>query len=97
MNCTCWLVVSDRRARLGLWCRRRNAWCVETCACWFSPIRRSVVSAVSDRGEIQIKNPSADSSEMPKVFTYDQTYGPDATQRGIFDMTAAPIVGMRKR
>ena len=30
---------------------------------------------------------------MPKVFTYDQTYGPDATQRGIFDLTASPIVG----
>jgi hypothetical protein len=40
-----------------------------------------------------MRNPKADASEMPKIFTYDTTYGPDATQRGIFEVTASPIVG----
>ncbi len=52
-----------------------------------------VVTAVHERGEIQMRNPKADASEVPKVFTYDTTYGPEATQRGIFEVTASPIVG----
>lgn len=37
-------------------------------------------------------NPKADAREAPKIFTFDQTYGPGCTQREIYDKTASPIV-----
>ncbi len=42
---------------------------------------------------MQLRNPKGDPSELPKLFTYDTTYGPDTLQRTIFDTTGAPIVG----
>ncbi len=54
----------------------------------------STVTAQSERGEVALRNPRADESEMPKVFTYDAAFGPGATQQQIYDITAAPIVGM---
>jgi hypothetical protein len=44
------------------------------------------------RSEITIANPKGAEAEAPKGFTFDMTYGPEATQRGIYDVTAAPIV-----
>jgi len=41
---------------------------------------------------VSLRNPEAPKSEMPKVFTFDQTYGPNAQQKSIYDKTAAKIV-----
>ncbi|GBG25574.1 Kinesin-like protein KIF3B [Hondaea fermentalgiana] len=44
------------------------------------------------RASISLTNPSAAASEPPKVFTFDQVYGPTAQQKQIYDRTAAAIV-----
>jgi len=53
-----------------------------------------VAAAVVDesRGSITLKNPNASDAEPPKVFTFDQVYGPTAIQKNIYDRTAAAIV-----
>lgn len=51
------------------------------------------VAIVDDqRASITLKNPNAAASEPPKVFTFDQVYGPTAQQKQIYDRTAAAIV-----
>lgn len=54
--------------------------------------RQLAVHPDEERGEIAIRNPAADAREAPKVFTFDHVYGPDCTQKSIYDITASPIV-----
>ncbi|KAA0149383.1 hypothetical protein FNF27_03343 [Cafeteria roenbergensis] len=44
------------------------------------------------RMEIALHNPKAAPGEPPKLFTFDDTYGPDTLQKDIYDRSAAPIV-----
>jgi len=52
------------------------------------------VVAVPDEenATISLKNPDGSESEQPKMFTFDQVYGPKAQQKQIYDRTAAAIV-----
>ena len=50
-----------------------------------------VVFADSTRADVSMFNPNAE-KEQPKQFTFDSTYGPDCTQKQIYDITASPIV-----
>lgn len=54
---------------------------------------RRIVKANPSRGEIKLINPAASATEEPKAFTYDHAYGPESTQKEVYDLTAAPIVG----
>ena len=52
--------------------------------------RTVVAVANSERAEVKISNPK--SEKESKTFTFDSTYGADATQKQIYDITASPIV-----
>ena len=54
--------------------------------------RRCIVKVNSNRGEISILNAKGDSSEAPKLFTFDCTYGEDSTQEQVYSDTGYPIV-----
>lgn len=54
--------------------------------------RLSIVSVDSNRGEISILNAKGDSSEPPKTFTFDCTYGADSIQEQVYSDTGYPIV-----
>ena len=44
------------------------------------------------RGTIIVENPKGDEGEPPKSFTFDHVFGPDITQKGLYDKAAAPAV-----
>ena len=52
----------------------------------------SVCEADEERGQITMRNPRSDERDMPKVFTFDAVFGPDVTQRHIYDVCGAPLV-----
>ncbi|KAI8476435.1 MAG: kinesin-like protein FLA10 [Monoraphidium minutum] len=43
-------------------------------------------------GQVLLRNPKADGSEAPKMFTFDQVYDSSCSQQEIFDITARPII-----
>ena len=53
----------------------------------------AVVRANSARKEVTISSVEGSAhGGGPRVFTFDQTYGEESTQREVYDTTAAPIV-----
>jgi len=54
--------------------------------------RQRIVEMVTDKGEVTVRNPEADSREPPKPFTFDQVYDWNSQQEVLFNTTAAPIV-----
>lgn len=52
-------------------------------------------AALVDEGNasVSLRNPNASDAEPPKVYTFDQTYGPNSQQKEIYDKTASGIVG----
>ena len=48
--------------------------------------------ADESRGTIIVENPKGDDGEPPKSFTFDHVFGPDITQKGLYDKAAAPAV-----
>jgi len=52
--------------------------------------RVTVCVATPERAEVRISNPKAENES--KLFTFDSTYGDDATQKQIYTITASPIV-----
>jgi kinesin family member 3B len=57
---------------------------------WRHPCRVAIVN--ESRSEIALHNAKGGADELPKMFTFDATYGPGAIQKDIYDRTAAPIV-----
>ena len=54
--------------------------------------RKVIVKADTARAEIRVEN-SANEKEAPKMYTFDSAYGPESTQKQIYDISASPIVG----
>jgi kinesin family protein 3/17 len=54
--------------------------------------RQMIIQIAPNRGEIAIKNPKADNSEPPKVFSFDSVYDWNSTQDGIYKEQGFPIV-----
>ena len=54
--------------------------------------RKVITAAHTDRGAIEIRDPSSASSDPPKVFTFDAVFGPTSSQAEIYDVCASPIV-----
>jgi kinesin family member 3B len=54
--------------------------------------RLCIVKVDSNRGEISIINSKPDTSEPPKSFTFDCTYGEDSSQEQVYSDTGYPIV-----
>lgn len=54
--------------------------------------RKEIVKADTTRAEIRVENPVSE-KEAPKMYTFDSAYGPDSTQKQIYDISASPIVG----
>jgi kinesin family protein 3/17 len=75
----------------------KNAECVKVCL-RVRPISTrevqdgddEIVTVDSSRGEIHLRNP--EDPKKPLVFTFDNVFGKDATQQGIFDTVAKPII-----
>ncbi|KAL4168365.1 hypothetical protein KRP22_011767 [Phytophthora ramorum] len=54
--------------------------------------RQEVTTANFDRAEVSILNPVAASSEPPKSFTFDASFGAQSTQQQVYDTAATEIV-----
>lgn len=54
--------------------------------------RKCIVKVSSKNGEVVVENPKSDTSEPPKIFTFDATYEPLCQQESIYKQTAYPIV-----
>ncbi|KAL1138706.1 hypothetical protein AAG570_008768, partial [Ranatra chinensis] len=52
----------------------------------------SIVSVNRINGTVTVKNPSASSQELPKVFAFDVVFGVDSKQMDVYNETARPIV-----
>ncbi|CAM9287724.1 unnamed protein product, partial [Phaeothamnion confervicola] len=53
---------------------------------------KPIADALEGRGEIVVRNPRADEREPPKNFFFDSVFGPDITQRKVYEMCGAPLV-----
>jgi len=51
-----------------------------------------VVKVNQSRGKISVVNPKGDTSEVPKVFTFDSTFESEMKQELFYKNTAYPIV-----
>lgn len=54
--------------------------------------RARIVEMDTKSGSIQVRNPKADASEPPKVFTFDAVFDWNSEQKPVYDNTARPIV-----
>lgn len=53
----------------------------------------AVVKAATARKEVTITNPDGGAhGGGPRLFTFDQSYGEESTQKEVYETTAAPIV-----
>jgi len=52
----------------------------------------SVCETNEERGEIIVRNPRSDEREPPKTFTFDSVFGPNVTQRHVYEVCGAPLV-----
>ena len=52
----------------------------------------AVAQVSEDSGMITLRNPRSDDREPPKSFTFDHVFGPNCTQRSIYDSCAAAVV-----
>lgn len=50
-----------------------------------------IVNVNNERGEVCVSKPS-DMDAKPKTFTFDFSYGPDSTQKQVYDQCASQIV-----
>jgi len=53
---------------------------------------QAVAIADEERGMITVQNPKGDADDPPKSFTFDSVFGPNVTQRHIYDVCAANVV-----
>ena len=51
-----------------------------------------VAEANADRAEVLVKNPNGDSSEPPKVFTFDACFPAGTSQMKVYETAATEIV-----
>ena len=54
--------------------------------------RAQIVDMDTKSGQVSLRNPSGDSAEAPKTFTFDAAYDPSCTQQEIYEQSAKPIV-----
>ena len=83
--------------------RDGRTWCVRFRCCWgvsrgadragMRRASRSVVKVDSKACTVSVHNPEASARDPPKMFTFDQTYGDDSTQREVYERSASVIVG----
>jgi len=54
--------------------------------------REVTVTANEGRGDIIVRNPKLDDREEPKTFTFDAVFGPNCTQKSVYDTCGSPVV-----